>query len=149
SGLQLLPRMHQRFPHPIVFELPNEQTLDRAAAWNAAAQQTRRKHARVVHDQQIAGRKELRQRSDRGMADGPGPPVETQEPRAAAIGGSVLRDQIRRKIKVECADIHGPIMDRDGSRRKKRSRVRVQWMIRGPQTALASTQSSRTMDQRT
>ena len=60
AGLQLLAGMHERVPVRVVHAL-EQQTLDRAAARVAAPDQPRRKHARVVDDEQVAGAEQLRQ----------------------------------------------------------------------------------------
>ena len=61
---QLLSRMHQRFPGALL-ETRDEQTFDRAAAWHSTTCETRRKHARIVDDQQVALLEARGQRGDR------------------------------------------------------------------------------------
>jgi len=52
--------------HPI---RSDEQTLDRAAARDAMAQQARGKHTRVVDDHEVTRAQQVRQRTDAGMRD--------------------------------------------------------------------------------
>ena len=93
SGPQLLPRMHQRLP-AIAFDRRDEQALDGAAARHAPAEQPRRDHARVVHDEKIAWRQELRERSHRRVDDRARRAIEAQEPRGGPFGGRLLCDEI-------------------------------------------------------
>ena len=92
SNPQLLPRVHQRLP-AIVLEMPDQQALDRAAAGHAPAEKPRRDDARVVDDEQIARRQQVRKRRDRRMIDSAGHAVESHEPRAAPLGRRVLRNK--------------------------------------------------------
>src|SRR4051812_32035259 len=84
----------------------HQQAFDRAAAGIAAAEQARGEDSGVVDDDQIAGAEELGQRADLRMRDRTGLAVEVQQARAAARRRRLLRDQFRRKVEVEVADIH-------------------------------------------
>jgi hypothetical protein len=66
TGLELLPGVHQRFPHLggslgtrlgiqcANFQAANQQTLNGPATRHAMTEQSRGKHARVIDDDQIA-----------------------------------------------------------------------------------------------
>ena len=80
-----------------------QQTLDRAAARVAAPEQPRRKHARVVDDEQIAGVEQLRQRRDRRLAPAIAGAIDDHQPRRPARP-RLLRDQRLGQIEVEVGD---------------------------------------------
>ena len=108
AGFQFLPRVNQRLPEtwgrsP---QPPDEQALHCATAGHTTADQTRRKHSRVVHDDDIAGLKQFGELADGGMGDRPGRPIEVEQSRGAALAGWFLRDQVGGKIEVEVADVH-------------------------------------------
>ncbi len=73
---------------------------------NTAADQPRRKHPRVVDDDEIAGAEELGNRGDLRMDDRSGGTIETQQARRAALRRRLLRDQFRGKVEIELADVH-------------------------------------------
>ena len=85
----------------------DEQTLDRATARDPPAEQPSRKDARVVDDQQIAGRSSAGNAAIAGVLDhapSRAPAVSRREPPRS--GGRLLRDQFRGKFEVEVADVH-------------------------------------------
>ena len=100
SGTQLLAGMHQRLPALLV-QASEQQALDSAPAGHPPAQQARRKHLRVVHDEKIPRCQVPRKVADRGMRGGAAVPVEDQEPRVLPPGRRDLRDEFGRKRVVE------------------------------------------------
>ena len=70
--------------------------------------QPRGEYACVVDDEQIAPSQMRRQPIERRMLRLPGRAVEDDEPRAAALGRRMLRDQLLGKLEVEVADVHDP-----------------------------------------
>jgi hypothetical protein len=70
------------------------------------AQKPRWKHSGVVDDDEVAGPQQLRQRGDSRVRDDAGFAAEVQQTRAAALGGRLLSDELRRKVEIEVADIH-------------------------------------------
>ena len=114
TGFQLLPGMHQRGPDLIVsaarravrFVTSQQQTFDGPAARHAAAQQPRRKHARVVDHQQVAAPKKAREIANPRVRHRATAAIQHEQPRLAARRGG-LRDQLVRKMKVEVGYFHG------------------------------------------
>ena len=113
SRLQLLTRMHQRFPafarrcRRSRVEPRDQQTLDGAAARHTTAEQPRRKHSGVVDDEQIA-RLEAARQAPRSVecTSRSGRSRQVQQTRAAAVGSRFLRDQLGRQIEIEVANEH-------------------------------------------
>ena len=103
---QFLPGMHQRLPDRVsrgqnVRPRPDQETLDRAAAGDAAAEQPRGKHARVVDDDQIAGAQQLGQRGDMRVREGAAVAIEDtaaapRRVRPAAPGRSARKEDRSR-----------------------------------------------------
>jgi hypothetical protein len=56
------------------------------------AEQARRKHARVVDDQEVARLEKLRKRRDGGVHGVAGGTLKDEEPRPGAFRGGLLRD---------------------------------------------------------
>ena len=90
----------------LVVAAPNQQAFDGAAGGNAAAQQARRKDARVVDHQEVAGRQAVGQLREAAVRDGARYPIEVKQPRRASVGGRLLGDQAGRQVEVEVADVH-------------------------------------------
>ena len=76
-----------------MWDLREQETFERPASRHAMSQQACGKHARVVDDEQIARRQQVRKRRDRRMIDSAGHAVESHEPRAAPLGRRVLRNK--------------------------------------------------------
>ena len=75
SGSELLSGMHEGMPgffRPAGHYRRYEQTLDRAAGRDPVSQQSRRKHARVVDDDDIAGVEKAGDAIDRRVRAGSG-----------------------------------------------------------------------------
>ena len=112
---QFLPGMHQRLPDHgvsrcrIPTDRPDQETLDRPAGRRAPAEQARRKNARVVDDNQIAGEQKPGKRRDVRVREGAGGAAKTQKTRPGAGRRRLLGDQLGRKVEVELADVHGPV----------------------------------------
>jgi len=116
TWLQLLPRMHQPFPILGIRDLglgirevrrvrkpAKQKTLDSAAAWDAVADEARGKHARVVHDEEVAGAQMIRQLRKRRVLDRTGLPREDQESRLPTLGWRTLGDQFVGEFEIEIA----------------------------------------------
>jgi hypothetical protein len=121
ARLQLLAGVHQRRPGLGLAVLRavvtgEQQALHRAAARHAVPEQPRREHARVVHDEQIAGPEEARKLLDGRVLDRAGRSPQDQEPRRAARRG-VLRDELFGQIEIELGDEHDAIVRRVGGGR--------------------------------
>ena len=103
--LQFLPGMHQRLPDHGVSRcrIPTD------AGRRASAEQARRKNARVVDDNQIAGEQKPGKRRDVRVREGAGGAAKTQKTRPGAGRRRLLGDQLGRKVEVELADVHGPV----------------------------------------
>jgi hypothetical protein len=102
AGLQFLAGVHERVPVPVVH--PFEQhALGRAAARVAAAEQPRGKHPRVVDDEKIAGREQVRQIANARLVPRARVAVDNEEARRAARRG-VLGDQRLGEVEVEIGD---------------------------------------------
>src|SRR5262245_25386445 len=89
---ELLAGMHEGFPIVSVLaaKRPDKQALDRTAARYAAAEQASRKHARVVHDDDIAGFQEVRKRTNDGVFDRAVVAADDHEPGRGSIRGRFL-----------------------------------------------------------
>ncbi len=74
-------------------ERPLEQQLDPATGF-LGGEQTRRDHARVVEDQQIPGRDELRQLAHLSVRERAARAVECQQPAPRAFGERLLSDEM-------------------------------------------------------
>jgi hypothetical protein len=85
---------------------PDQETLDRAAARIATAEQARRVDPRVVDDQQITRAQEPRQPRDVGVRQRSARAIDHQQASGAANGRRLLGDQFRGKVEVEVADVH-------------------------------------------
>lgn len=88
----------------------DEQALDRAAARQPVAQQSRGKHPRVVDDHKVTRQEQIRQRCDEYVAEMTGRAIEQQQTRAAALWSRILGDELGREIEIELADIHPAFM---------------------------------------
>ena len=110
TRFQLLARMHERAPFVIALAL-EQQALDGAAARIATAEQPRRKHARVVGDEAIAGGEERRQIGDRRFVPAFLLATDDKKPRGAART-RMLRDELRREFEIEVRDAHQPATNR-------------------------------------
>ena len=105
SGLKLLTRMHERIPF-LIFEVREEQAFDGAAARHARAEQTSRKHFRIVDDEQIALAEVLRQAGHMCVRQMPGAFIENEQPRRGSVSCGGLRDELRRQIETEVGNVH-------------------------------------------
>jgi hypothetical protein len=97
---QLLPRMHQGIP-PFAVEPGQQQALDRAAGGYAMAEQSGRKYAGVVDDEQIARPQQIRQIGDASVPKLMTLAVDQQEPSGFAVISRRLRDQLGRKVEIK------------------------------------------------
>jgi hypothetical protein len=70
------------------------------------AEQARRHDARIVDDKQIAGRKERWQIADDVVSPRASMPVHHEQPRRAARGGRLLRDQVLGQFEIELTQVH-------------------------------------------
>ena len=61
--------------------------------------------ARRVDDEQVAGRKQAGQGTDRFVPDGSRIPVEQQELRRVALGQGPLRDALRGQLEAEVVEL--------------------------------------------
>jgi hypothetical protein len=95
ARLKLLTRMYERVPF-LIFEITEKQAFNRAAARNARAEQTGRKHFRIVDDEEIALTDVLDQTGHAGVFYGGGTSMENKQPGCGAIGCRGLRDELRR-----------------------------------------------------
>ncbi len=105
ARLELLSGVDKRLP-VLVAAAAQEQAFDGAAARHAPAEQSSRKHARVVDHQEVAGREVIGQRRETAVCDVAGRAIQVEEPRRAPIGGRFLGDQFGRQLEVEVADVH-------------------------------------------
>ena len=112
-GLRRLARAQLREHAPVGLD-PLDQGLDRAAA-RLRAEQARLDDPGVVDDQQVAFAQQPRQVAEGEVARRFARAVE--QPRAAALGGGMLRDQLRRQREIEIAE-------RVASGRRRRNRHR-------------------------
>jgi hypothetical protein len=72
----------------------------------AMAEQTRRNHARVVHDHQLIAAQDFRQVTKLPVFPRAARAVEQQQTRCVAFGQRALRDTLRGQLVIEFADIH-------------------------------------------
>ena len=105
SRFQLLAWVHEGFPR-VASGVANEQTLHGAAGRYTPAEEPRRKDARVVDDEHIAGFEKLRECGDGSMAHGTACAIERKHPRGASLWRGLLRDQFSGQIEVEIANVH-------------------------------------------
>src|SRR5947207_553279 len=105
AGSQLLARMHESFPLGAC-GAADEQALDGSAARYTPAEKPCRKDARVVDDEDIAPLEKLGKGRDGFVDHGPDCAIEEEHARGAPLRCRLLRDQFRRKIEIEIADIH-------------------------------------------
>src|SRR5688572_22314829 len=104
--LELLAGMHQRVPFSAP-ERPDQQTLDDATARTPPSKQPRRKHLRVVHDEQIARAQVILHLRERGRVLGAATcPMQHQKTRASPDLRRILRDQCFRQFEVEVGNGH-------------------------------------------
>jgi hypothetical protein len=66
----------------------------------------RRKYPSVIHDEQIAGGKQVGQRGHQGMSDLAGLPPKIQESCVASTRSRLLRYQLGGKLEIEVGDVH-------------------------------------------
>ena len=144
SGSKLLTRMHERIPF-LVFEVRKEQTFDGAAAWDARAEQTSRKHFRIVDDEKIALAEVVGQAGHMCVRQIPGAFVENEQPRRGSVICGGLRDELRRQIETEVGNVHRLYFA--GKQSSVRKVAQAQWNF-VPHTAFAWRQSSLRIDQR-
>ena len=97
--------MHQRVP-ALGVQAPEQQALDLPAARIAMAEQARRDDARIVDDEQIARREEGWQIADDVVSPRASMPVHHEQPRRAARGGRLLRDQVLGQFEIELTQVH-------------------------------------------
>jgi hypothetical protein len=90
------------------FGSTQQQTLNRAAAWQTPPQQSRREYARVVEDEKIAAAKEVRDSDERDVFDLTGFPVQYEQPRRTSLDRRRLRDQLIWKAEFEVGGIQWP-----------------------------------------
>ncbi len=105
AGFHLLPGMHQRVPALGIQPL-EQQALDLAATRITMAEQARRDDARIVDDKQIARREEGWQIADDVVSPRASVPVHYEQPRRAARGGRLLRDQVLGQFEIELTQVH-------------------------------------------
>jgi hypothetical protein len=92
--------MHQGIP-PFAVEPGQQQALDRAAGGYAMAEQSGRKYAGVVDDEQIARPQQIRQIGDASVPKLMTLAVDQQEPSGFAVISRRLRDQLGRKVEIK------------------------------------------------
>ena len=85
--------------------LAHEQTFHLAAARIAAAEESRRKDARVVEHQQIARAQEAPEVGERRVLERPARARHHQQPRTPAFG-RLLRDERLGQLEVEIGNVH-------------------------------------------
>jgi hypothetical protein len=72
-----------------------------AAAAARVPEQTRRKDAAAIDDEQVAFVKVIGEGGEPSVLDGAADAVEEQQPRCVPIGKGLLRDQFGREVEVE------------------------------------------------
>ena len=87
-------------------ERPLEQQLHLAAGF-LEREQARGNHARVVEDQQVAGRDELRQIAHLPVGQRAGGAVERQQPARRSLGERLLGNEFFGKFVGEVGAAHG------------------------------------------
>ena len=85
---------------------PDQETLGGAAAGQPRPDQPRRKHARVVDDEQIAGAKQRGKIGEVEMRDAAAGAIDRHEPAGAARRRRLLRDQLSGQIEIEIGNVH-------------------------------------------
>ena len=103
--LELLARVHERLPAVLV-ETRDQQALDRTAARHPVAQQARRKHPRVVDDQQVARAEKRGQVADRRLRGRAGGSIEGEQARPVPLRRGLLRDRIIGQFEIEVGNVH-------------------------------------------
>src|SRR5690606_13628274 len=113
ARLELLSRVHERLPAPVI-EALEEQAFGRAAAWIAPADEPRRKNPGVVADDAVTGLEERRQVVHRDLAKRRIATRDQQHARAAARPG-LLRDELIGQVEVEIGNQLRPLHSRPRS----------------------------------
>ncbi len=115
---QLAARLHQDAPRPCV-DLLREQHFNATRSglllvWTPAShpKEPSRNNARIVQHQQVARSKMLRELSEDIVLPYARRPVEQKHPRAAALFGRLLSNQLFGQEKVEIRDEHYLILVR-------------------------------------
>jgi hypothetical protein len=88
------------------WEFLQQQALDCTPAGDPPAQQPGWKHFRVVEHEHIPGVQEVPELSKTGVLDLPRGTIDDQQPRIAARGRRVLRNQAIGELEIEFSDIH-------------------------------------------
>lgn len=105
AGLGLSRGAKKHLP-PDVAEGPHEEYFDLAASIWARAEEARGHHARVVHDDEVAGIEEFRKISKNTVLNSLARAAKDHEAGGIAGLGGLLRDQFVREIKVEVGSSH-------------------------------------------
>ena len=118
TGLNFFGGADEGAPVVVAFgvgEVFGEEDLDKAARLGrvvlcvqagASGVEARGKDARVVEDEEIAGREELREIGEELVGEDAGGAREREHAGCAARGGRVLRDELGREVVVEFGDEH-------------------------------------------
>jgi thioredoxin reductase len=111
ADVELLPRVHQRFPDLEVSrrdwrKFTDKQALNRSPAGNATAKKPRGKDPRVVEHEQIASSKVIAKLRENRVFDRPAFAMHHEQPGVTARSGRLLGDQLIGKVEVERSDIH-------------------------------------------
>jgi hypothetical protein len=97
--------MHEGFPLAGL-GMAYEQALHGSAARHTPAEQPCWKDTGVVDDEHASRLEKLRKRGNGSMAHRAGCTIQEKHARGAALRGGLLRNQFRRKIEIEIADVH-------------------------------------------
>ena len=101
------------------WELTEEKTFNSASTRNAMAKQARRKHLRVVQDQEIPWLKEVGDLHESRVFDAIAVPSQHKQTRRSPYVWRFLGDQLIGKIEIKVGDVH-PI--RISPQQKRRGR---------------------------
>ena len=104
--LQLLSRVHQRFP-ALAVDPAQQETFDGAAARLAPSEQARRHYARVVDHHDVARREQAGEVGHGVVRPLSRAAIQPQETRRIAGGRHLLGDQLPGQVVVEVRQVHG------------------------------------------
>jgi hypothetical protein len=111
TRFQALPGVDERTPRPRLVTRAHEEALGSPAAWQPATDQTRRKDAGVVDDEQIAAAKEAADVGDVCVLDLARRTMQDQQARGSTRR-RLLRDQFFGKLEIEVVYAHGATVAR-------------------------------------
>ena len=104
-----LARMHEGHPFIAVPGRAHEEAFRRPATGQALTDEPRRKDARVVDHEQVAGPQQRRQVGELVMPHISARAVECEQPRGAPLYRGILGNQLVGQVEVEVGDVHGGI----------------------------------------